>query len=205
MRRFLLLLAVMMLTAWLLLVLVVRPNTPQVTAILYVGSGSGGSYTVQGSPTISAAFIDQVLVAYHSPAAGDGQALYDQGVKYDIDPVYALAFFWHESEFGTTGEATVTRSLGNERCIADRPCIDQNLGGYALMQSWQDGFAHWYALILYGYVQGQVTIPIVGHVCTTVDQIVPVYAPSSDGNDEAAYIAAVKHAVDTWRHGQVWV
>ncbi len=73
------------------------------------------------------------------------------------------------------------------------------------MQSWQDGFEHWYRLILYGYVQGRVTIPIVGHVCTTVDQIVPVYAPSSDGNDEAAYIAAVKHAVDTWRHGVVWV
>ena len=206
MRRLVLLLAVMLLTGWLLLVFVVRPNAPQVTtAVLYLGSRPAGSYTLQGAPTISAAFINQVLAAYHSPAAGLGQALYDLGVKYGIDPVFALAFFWHESGFGTTGEARVTRSLGNERCLADRPCIDQDRGGYALMQSWQDGFEHWYRLILYGYVQGQVTIPIVGHVCTTVDQIVPVYAPSSDGNDEAAYIAAVKHAVDTWRHGVVWV
>jgi hypothetical protein len=40
--------------------------------------------------------------------------------------------------------------------------------------------------------------------CATVDEIVPVYAPSSDRNDVAAYIAAIKHAVDTWRHGQLW-
>ncbi len=163
------------------------------------------AYSVVGPPTISAAFIDQVLAAYHSPAAGTGQALYALGVEYGIDPVYALAFFWHESDFGTTGEARVTLSLGNERCIADRPCIDQANGGYAQMFSWEDGFAHWYQLIYSGYVQGQVTIPIVGHVCTTVDEIVPVYAPSRDGNDVTAYIAAIKQAVDTWRRGQVWL
>ena len=31
--------------------------------------------------------------------------MYDLGVKYGIDPVFALAFFMHESLFGTTGEA----------------------------------------------------------------------------------------------------
>src|SRR5579871_61946 len=201
---------IMLLVLMLMVVMVMRPQTLRVFAILadgYSGGGhaDGSAYAVQGPPTISASFINRVLADYHSPAAGKGKALYNLGVRYGIDPVYALAFFWHESEFGTTGEARVTRSLGNERCIADRPCIDQDRGGYALMQSWQDGFEHWYRLILYGYVQGRVTIPIVGHVCTTVDQIVPVYAPSSDGNDEAAYIAAVKHAVDTWRHGVVWV
>lgn len=98
----------------------------------------------------------------------------------------------------------MTLSPGNERCIPDRPCIDQDRGGYAQMESWADGFDHWYRLIRYGYVQGQVTIPIVGHDCTTVAEIVPVYAPSSDGNDEAAYIGAVEHAVDVWRQGQVW-
>ncbi len=153
------------------------------------------------TPQVSAAFITRVLEASHSPAMGKGQALYDLGVKYGIDPVYALAFFWQESDFGTTGEARVTYSLGNERCLADRPCLDRNRGGYALMQSWEDGFDQWYRLIWFGYVQGQVTRPLVGHVCTTVDEIVPVYAPSRDKNDVAAYIAAVTHAVDTWRHG----
>ncbi len=162
-------------------------------------------YPVAGKPTISADFINRVLSAYGSPAAGKGQALYDLGITYGIDPVYALAFFLHESRMGTTGEARKTLSLGNERCIADRPCIAENQGGYAQMSSWEDGFAHWYQLIKQGYVEGQVTIPLVGHVCVTVDQIIPVYAPSSDYNDVQGYIAAVKQAVDTWRKGEVQV
>src|SRR5436309_10532110 len=62
-------------------------------------------YSVLGAPTVSAAFINSVLAAAHSPAAGKGQALYDDGIKYGIDPVFALAFFQHESSFGTTGVA----------------------------------------------------------------------------------------------------
>src|SRR5579883_2251495 len=152
-----------------------------------------GPYSVLGKPTITASFINQVLASYHSPTAGMGQDLYDLGVKYGIDPVYALAFFMHESLFGTTGEARVTLSLGNERCIPDRPCIDQDRGGYAKMNSWVDGYEQWYKLIRNLYVAqwGRVT----------VDQIIPKYAPSSDGNNDAAYIAAIKHAVDTWRAG----
>src|SRR5205807_3266610 len=99
--------------------------TPQV---LSVGSQADRAFEMMGPPTISAALITRVLEASHSPAMGKGQALYDLGVKYGIDPVYALAFFWHESHFGTTGEARITRSLGNERCVADRPCIDRNRG-----------------------------------------------------------------------------
>ena len=152
-----------------------------------------GPYSVLGKPTISAAFINQVLASYHSPTAGMGQALYDLGVKYGIDPVYPLAFFMHESLFGTTGEARVTLSLGNERCIPDRACIDQDRGGYAQMQNWQDGFEQWYKLIRNLYVAqwGRVT----------VDQIIPKYAPNSDGNNEAAYIATLKHEIDAWRAG----
>ncbi|HEY6541773.1 MAG TPA: hypothetical protein VIZ18_12580 [Ktedonobacteraceae bacterium] len=205
MRRWVISGAVVLLALWCVCWLWFRSATAQDATVYTFSLHVDSSYSVAGPPTVSAAFITRVLVAYRSPTAGDGQALYDLGVKYGIDPVYALAFFWHESGFGTAGEATVTRSLGNERCIPDRPCIDRNRGGFALMQSWEDGFDHWYRLILYGYVQGQVTLPIVGHDCTTVDQIVPVYAPGGDGNDVAAYIAAVKHAVTTWWRGQVWV
>src|SRR5579884_1076744 len=103
-----------------------------------------GPYSVLGKPTISAAFINQVLASYNSPAAGKGQALYDLGVKYGIDPAFALAFFQHESTFGTAGEARTTMSLGNLRCIPNRPCVDQDRGGYAQMKSWEDGFEIWY-------------------------------------------------------------
>ena len=107
----------------------------------------------------------------------------------------------HESRFGTTGWGAVNRSLGNIRCSQGYTCR----GGFRSYRTWQDGFADWYRLIRYGYVQGQITIPLVGHTCTTVAQIVPVYAPASDGNDVAAYIHAVEHAVDTWRQGEVQV
>ncbi len=154
---------------------------------------SSGPYSVLGKPTITANFINQVLASYGSPAAGLGQQMYDLGVRYGIDPVYALAFFMHESLFGTTGEARVTKSLGNLRCIPTRPCIDQNRGGYAQMYSWVDGFEQWYKLIRNLYVAqwGRVT----------VDQIIPKYAPNSDGNNEAEYIATLKREVDVWHAG----
>ena len=179
-----------------LLLLAVSQGLPRVLVAL-AGQQGQASYAVVGPPTISAAFIDTVLSAYHSPAAGLGSVISDQGMHYGIDPVYALAFFWHESDFGTTGEARVTHSPGNERCIPDRPCIDQDRGGYAQMESWADGFAHWFRLIrdLYVNTWGRVTL----------EQIIPKYAPGSDGNDEAAYIRAVEHVVEVWRSGWLWV
>jgi hypothetical protein len=155
------------------------------------------SSRVLGPPTVSAAFINRVLAAYHSPAAGLGQVLYDDGVRTGIDPVYALAFFLHESAFGTTGEARKTLALGNERCIPDRPCVDLDRGGYAQMESWEDGFAHWYTLILTLYIKQWHRV--------TIEHIIPTYAPGSDGNDEVAYIVAIEQAVATWRRGVVWV
>jgi hypothetical protein len=150
-------------------------------------------YMVVGQPSIKADFINRVLDYYRSPARGKGQALYDYGIKYDIDPAYALAFFMHESSFGTTGVARVTRSLGNIRASDGY----RNYDGYRLYQTWEQGFEDWYKLISEQYVAQW--------KLTTVDQIVPMYAPSSDNNDVAAYIQAVKTAVDTWRGGTVQV
>jgi len=158
---------------------------------------STGPYAVIGKPTITAGFINKVLATYHSPAAGKGQALYDLGVQYDIDPAFALAFFMHESSFGRLGEANTTLSLGNLRCIPDHACVDQDRGGYAQMASWEDGFKAWYSLIhnLYVVQSGR----------DTVDKIIPMYAPTADHNDEQAYINSLKHAIDTWRSGVITV
>lgn len=156
-----------------------------------------GPYAVLGKPTISAAFINQVLQAYHSPAAGKGQALYDLGVRYNIDPAFALAFFMHESSFGTQGEAQTTLSLGNLRCYTGATCVDQDRGGYAQYATWEDGFQAWYQLIHNFYVAqlGEVTI----------DQIIPTYAPTADHNNETAYINSLKTAINTWHANQIYV
>jgi hypothetical protein len=152
-----------------------------------------GPYAVLSKPSISADLINQVLSTYKSPAAGKGQALYDLGAEYGIDPAFALAFFMHESTFGTKGEATKSLSLGNLRCIPNFRCEDN----FAQFNSWEDGFKAWYQLIRNLYIaQWQLT---------TVDQIIPKYAPAADNNNEKGYIAALKHAIDTWHANQIIV
>jgi hypothetical protein len=151
------------------------------------------SYSILGAPTVSAVLIDQILSANNSPAAGNGQVIYNDGVKYGIDPVFALAFFMHESSFGTAGIAQQTHSPGNLRCIPTADCVS----GYAAFASWNAGFDAWYQLISNLYVN---TWDL-----TTLDQIIPRYAPPTDNNNDAAYISAVENSVDIWRGNQVTI
>ncbi len=146
--------------------------------------------SIEGKPTLSAAFVDKVLAAAGSKAAGTGQALHDLSVKYGIDDAYALAFFEHESTFGTGGVARATLSLGNIRCSEGYQCIE----GYRAYGSWIAGYEDWYRLIRNLYI-GEWRL-------TTVEQIVPKYAPGSE-NDVAGYIAAVLKDVSTWRAGNL--
>jgi Mannosyl-glycoprotein endo-beta-N-acetylglucosaminidase len=179
------------------------------TSTLSTPASAGTTYSLGGSPTVNADFINRVLVRYHSPAIGEGQTVYDDSVKYGIDPVFALAFFMHESSFGATGEASSSLSIGNLRCLGAgyedlHPSCRDN---FAWFSSWDDGIEAWYRLIKIGYVQGGINAFIGRNACpcVTIAQIIPVYAPRSDHNDEAAYIAAVEREVDTWRRGEVWV
>jgi hypothetical protein len=145
------------------------------------------AFDLRGQPTISVSQIDQVLGDYGSPMAGMGQTIYDLGVKYGIDPAYCLAFFVHESAAGTRGEAVLTHSVGNIRAQAGFPSKD----GYKYYDTWQEGADDWYHLIS--------TLYIGSWNLTTVDKIVPVYAPSADSNDPAAYVNDVEQLVTAWR------
>lgn len=150
------------------------------------------SSSVIGGPSLSASFIDRVLAAYHSPAVGLGRALVADSQRFHIDDVYALAFFLHESSFGTAGVARYTRSLGNIICSGYPTCFE----GFRSYASWQAGAWDWFRLLTYEYLPRGLT---------TVQAIVPVYAPASDGNNPASYIAAVLQARATWRAGRVEV
>jgi hypothetical protein len=154
-----------------------------------------GGHSIYGTPSIPVAQIDTILKLYQSPAAGQGQTLYDLSVQYGIDDAYPLAFFMHESRFGTQGEAQVTHSLGNLRCIDGAACIDQDRGGYASFASWHDGFQAWFVLITSDLYKGD--------GLTTVETIIPRYAPTADSNDETAYINAIIEAVDAWQQGKI--
>lgn len=151
-----------------------------------------GAHSVIGAPTITAEKISQVLKQYNSPAVGASQAIYDLGVKYQIDPAYALAFFIHESSAGTKGVAVTTKSLGNIRQTANSGFDGYN--GFRKYPTWEVGAEDWYKLIKNLYIGGW--------NLTTVEQIIPKYAPAEDNNNPTSYINAVNTLVDSWRSGK---
>jgi len=157
---------------------------------LTLPGSQGSSSSVEGKPTVEASFIDRVLEASGSRAAGTGQALYQDALQYGIDDAYALAFFLHESMFGTTGVARATLSLGNIRCTPGYTCIQ----GFRAYQTWQAGYEDWYRLIRNLYINQW--------GLRTVEAIIPIYAPARDHNDVTGYVAAVENAVRTWRAGK---
>src|SRR5690348_3662535 len=81
------------------------------------------SNLVARPPSLSAAFVNRVLAAAHSPAAGIGEAFYRFSVQYQIDDAFILAVFEHESAFGKTGIANFTHSIGNIRCSTGYTCF----------------------------------------------------------------------------------
>lgn len=152
-----------------------------------------GRYAVQGPPSLTAGAIDTILQVYHSPATGTGQVWVSYGQRYGIDPIFALAFFVHESQAGThpnwaglKPDGSTTHNVGNIICAGYAQCY-QRFRDYP---SWEEGIHDWYRLIAVEYIQGR--------GATTVEQIIPIYAPALE-NDVAAYIATVKQLVDRWR------
>ena len=174
--------------AWLMLSKSVHiPSLQGVTQQVTCESASG---CIVGGPTVTADFIDTVLAQAKSPAQGLGPTLYSLGVKYDINPADALAFFHHESGYGTQGVARYTHSIGNIKCTPGWQCFD----GFRSYPSWEAGAADWYKLIHDVYLSA-------GR--DTVAKIIPVYAPGKDHNNEGSYIQAVLADVARWKQGQV--
>lgn len=131
-----------------------------------------------------------------SPAAPNGEELYDIIVSYGIDPAVALAFFAHESQMGTTGVTSSQdlhnwggqRGAYNGQRVAGRIMV--NGKPFVRFASWQDGVRDWCELILYRYVRRGLD---------TVAEAVPVYAPSSDNNVPEAYINTIHRMVAVWQ------
>lgn len=152
-----------------------------------------GDYQLQGPPSLTAAQIDRILESYGSPAAGTGELWYNLGLKYGIDPAFAVAFFIHESSAGTNpawagikpGGGT-THNVGNIICAGYPTCY----GRFRDYSSWAEGIEDWYRLIDVEYIKGRGTL--------TVAEIIPIYAPSFE-NDVQGYINSVHQLVDSWR------
>lgn len=139
------------------------------------------------SPRISPDQFARVLIDAGSPAAPEAAACYQRIVARGADPAIALAMFRHESAYGKQGAARRTKNWGNLRkSLGHARAVT---GGWAWYNTWADGAEDW-ALLMASYA---------ARGLTTLSQVIPIYAPSSDGNHPAAYIAAVLADVANWQ------
>ena len=76
-------------------------------------------YSIIAAPRISLATFASVLQQNGSPAAGDAIGIYNAYVAQGVDPAVGLAIFAHESDYGKTGTAVATKSIGNSRYYGD--------------------------------------------------------------------------------------
>jgi hypothetical protein len=145
-------------------------------------------------PSVSAGAILRALSASGSPLAATSQRrdgktyaeyIWDEGKASGIDPAVVMAIFRFESHYGTLGMARLTHSLGNIRPVGLQPEICSGDGCYAYANDWFDGVDRIYGLLREYARQG----------AATVDQVIPIWAPPSDNNDDAAYVAGVRETM----------
>ena len=140
-----------------------------------------------GAPSLNAALVDGILAAYGSPLHGHGAEIVTLSRRYQIDDAVALGFFVMESRAGTQGEAVGTHSFGNLRPMPNAPATD----GYRAYGSWLESAAEWFRVLRSLYLNEL--------KLTSVERVVPVYAPASDSNDPPTMIAGIRQLVRCWR------
>lgn len=151
-----------------------------------------GDLNIKGPPSCTVDQIQTFLEKLGSPAAkeqGFSQALYDACTNRGIDPAVAVGFFLQESTGGRYGRAHENRSLGNIKG-AD-PQSGGTDGTFRRYNTWADGAKDWARLIDEAYVQKR--------GLQTLSQVISVYAPGSDNNNERGYVATVKGVVENFK------
>lgn len=149
------------------------------------------SLTFRNAPRISKQQFRSVLEKYGSPCSSIGDECFDIVAQSGLDPAVALAFFGHESVFGTRGVAVETLNWGNVRTPVDASrTVGVHAQNFAIFRNWQDGLRDWCDRINTRYIEQRGLL--------TVQQAIPVYAPSSDGNTPHHYINHVVELVDRW-------
>jgi len=155
-------------------------------------------YRVIGvAPDLTEAQFSAILQAAGSPALSAAHAVYQYCVKRGCSPAFLLGMFLRESGMGKAGTATITHSWGNTRLpvhggvtpVRMTTATEARSGAFPVFRDWIDGgiatAARW---LDYAPYQGK----------ATVAQIIPLWAPNSDGNDSAAYTAGVLASIAGW-------
>jgi len=162
---------------------------------------SAPDYTVTAPNELSPARIDQLLAQNNSPAQGNGQVIYDLGVKYGLNDIYFPAWFQVETSMGKGGVASVFNPTGMECSDLCPSCsgADANGRNWCVFYSWPQGFEAWFQEISQRYVTGLIDN---GYRLTTVELIAcgPNGTGMYDGGTGChSYAATIERIVDQWR------
>lgn len=160
-------------------------------------SPSDVGMTVVAAPRISKKVFLQILNRHSSPALPEGPQIYDIFITEGIDPGVALAFFVHESSCGRAGVTAIydLKNWGNVRTPED-PLLGTSIdiprrGKFTKYDTWSLGALDWCRRI-----KGS---KYAGSGLTTIETIIPKYAPTSDGNAPSVYIQTIKNAIAAWQ------
>lgn len=145
-------------------------------------------YDNAGTPDVPYDRFKAALTDVGSPAAPEAHGMYSHLAAHRVHPSVFLAFFRHESGYGLLGicKEYDTRNPGNVRTpevpSAGVTVVQTPRGQFAKFPDWRTGTADWAARLA--------GPKYAGAGLTTVRQVLPKYAPSSE-NDTERYIASV--------------
>src|SRR5919199_4685093 len=170
---------------WLAILILVPLLLPATVA----AQAPSGPTPVVGQPSISLQQVQTILA--HSPLLAIAQEIYALGQQARIAPAFALAIWTHESSLDTAGASVPHNNPGNVSCPAAAhppalPCVAGDR--WAQYPDLRSAVADWYRYLTARYVQQGLT---------TVEAILPIYAPPSE-NDTAAYIQQVIGLMRRW-------
>ena len=146
-------------------------------------------------PRVSPGRFVAVLREAQSPAAAEAEAGYWAVVQHAVDPLFALAVFRHESQYGRVGicAAYGTKNPGNTRSSRTGvgEVVSTPRGPFVRYPNWTEGFRDLaYRLVDPTFVYAQRQLQTIG-------EIIPVWAPAADNNRPEAYIASVVKTMET--------
>ncbi len=130
---------------------------------------------------LTAEEIEIILAEANSPMQGQGKHILQCAKKYDLRPEAFLAFAQMDSSMGTKGigarsyNPTNIRPSTNHLWSCDDISISSSSGKFCNYHSWDRGIEAWFQLINKNYI---------GKNKTTVEAILPNFAPSSENNTQ---------------------
>lgn len=152
------------------------------------------THVVGARPRLTLAQFTSVLEAASSPALIEAETSYKAIVTAGVDPAFCLAIFAVESAFGTAGLAVANKSPGNTRSTITGKgmVVETTKGKFVRYPNWTEGFRDLAVrLIEPDYVYAR-------NGYRTIGQIIPVFAPTSDGNSPEIYTTNVVKLMNVW-------